>query len=107
MLSGGVPTSLWYPSLPDRGWFVPGGAPSRFVRSGRGPKRELCALVGSAVFKKNHSYFLYHRSGRLSAQMSLAIFKNFSVIFFFGFNRVVICAISMSTMVEEWMVYSG
>ena len=39
--------------------------------------------------------------------MSLAIFKNFSVIFFFDLNRMVICSISMGTMVEEWMVCSG
>ena len=57
MLSVGVPTLSWYPSLPDRGWFVPGGAPATFVKSGRGPKREVLALVNSVGFKKKWDIF--------------------------------------------------
>ena len=83
MLSGGVPTSLWYPSLPDKGYSPHPAVPTQELIAGGGPKRED------------------------SAQMSLAIFKNFSVIFFFDLNRMVICAISMGTMVEEGMAYSG
>lgn len=65
MLSGGVPTSLWYPSLPGRGWFVTGGVPARFVKSGRGRKREVFALVSSTTFKKKNRYhfFLYAEAG--------------------------------------------
>ena len=45
-------------------------------------------------------------AGAVSVCKSSSFQKFFGHIFF-DLNRMVICAISMGTMVEEWMVYSG
>jgi hypothetical protein len=83
MLSGGVPTSLWYPSLPDKGYSPHPGVPTQELIAGGGPKREPSARVSSAVSKN----FLGH--------------------FFCSPKSEVINMIGIGTMVEEGMVYSG
>lgn len=45
-------------------------------------------------------------AGALCANEFSDIQKKFGHIFF-DLNRMVICAISMGTMVEEWVVYYG
>nr|DAO41219.1 MAG TPA: hypothetical protein [Crassvirales sp.] len=36
MLNGGVPTPLWYPSLPDKGYSPHPGVPTRELKAGGG-----------------------------------------------------------------------
>lgn len=83
MLSKGVPTSLWYPSLPDKGYSPHPGGTNTGADCRRGSEAgTLCANEFSDIQK-----FFGH--------------------IFFDLNRMVICSISMGTMVEEWMVCSG
>ena len=80
MLSGGVPTSLWYPSLPDKGYPPTPGVPTQ----------ELIAGGGS-------------EAGGYRADKS-SNFQNFSGIFFCSPKAEVINMMSMSILVEEEVV---
>nr|DAG99277.1 MAG TPA: hypothetical protein [Crassvirales sp.] len=81
MLSGGVPTLWWYPSLPDKGYSPHPGGANTGANCRRGSE-----TGGSCADKFSRE-------------------RKFLGYIFFSAGIVIICVVSMGIMVEEGMVY--